>query len=106
MKFVYIEFFWLLLPLLTLGVILFRHQEKLSYIFDEKVLKRLRASDEGISMKIRNSLMLLAILFLIIALARPVEEKGDKKVEVEGLTMLCALDISGSMRVKMYILIV
>jgi len=33
-------------------------------------------------------------------MARPVMEKGDKKVEVQGLTLLTALDISGSMRSK------
>ena len=31
-------------------------------------------------------------------MARPVMEKGDKVVEVQGLTLLTALDISGSMR--------
>jgi Ca-activated chloride channel family protein len=35
---------------------------------------------------------------MIIALARPVLEKGDKTVAVQGLTLLTALDISGSMR--------
>ncbi len=37
---------------------------------------------------------------MIVALARPVVEKGDKKVEIEGLNMMIALDISTSMSVK------
>jgi len=37
---------------------------------------------------------------MIVALARPVIEKGDKKVEIEGLNMMIALDISTSMSVK------
>jgi Ca-activated chloride channel family protein len=48
----------------------------------------------------RNILMLLALFLMIVAMARPVIEKGDKTVEVEGLTLLTALDISGSMRSK------
>ena len=98
MKFMYIEFFWFLLPLLGLAFVLFQHQEKLNYIFDEVVLKRLSATNDTLNIKVRNSVMLMAILLLIVALARPVLEKGDKKVEVEGLTMMVALDISGSMR--------
>lgn len=35
---------------------------------------------------------------MIVAMARPVVEKGEKKVEIKGLTLLSALDISGSMR--------
>jgi Ca-activated chloride channel family protein len=37
---------------------------------------------------------------MIVALARPVIEKGDKKVKIEGLNMMIALDISASMSVK------
>ena len=35
---------------------------------------------------------------MIVALARPVIEKGDKVVDVKGLSLLVGLDISGSMR--------
>jgi Ca-activated chloride channel family protein len=42
--------------------------------------------------------MLIALFLMIVAMARPVIEKGDKTVEVQGLTLLTALDISGSMR--------
>ena len=100
MKFLYLDFFWFLVPVLALSFLLFRHQEKLSYIFDEAVLKRLSASGDTISIKLRNSLMLLALVLFVFSLARPVLEKGDKKVAIEGLTMLVALDISGSMRSK------
>jgi Ca-activated chloride channel family protein len=37
---------------------------------------------------------------MIVAIARPVKLIGEKKVEVEGITLLTALDISGSMRSK------
>ena len=100
MKFIYIEFFWFLIPFFGLAFLLFRHQEKLSYIFDEVVLKRLSATNDGLPIKFRNMLLLGALLLFIVALARPVIEKGERKVAVEGLTMMVALDISGSMRSK------
>ena len=87
-----------LVPVILFVIVVYMKREQLSRIFDEDVLKRLSAADESMSLRGRNVLMLLSIVFMIIALARPVMEKGDKQVEVEGLTLLTALDISGSMR--------
>ena len=98
MNFVTLEFFWFFLPFLGVTFLLFKHKEKLNYIFNKEVLKRLSATDEGMSVGVRNSLMMFSIFLFIIALGRPVFEKGDKKVQIEGLTMMVALDISGSMR--------
>ena len=101
MSFVNPQFFWaLIIPFVVFVFLISTNKEKLSRVFDEKVLKRLTAADEGMPMMVRNILMLLAIFFMIVAIARPVIEKGDKKVEVQGLTLLTALDISGSMRSK------
>jgi len=101
MSFVNPQFFWVLVvPFLIFAFLISTNRDKLSRIFDETVLKRLSATNEGISMVTRNIFMLIAIFLMIIALARPVIQKGDKKVEVQGLTLLTALDISGSMRSK------
>ena len=101
MGFVNPQFFWVLIvPFVILAFLLSTNKERLSRVFDEKVLKRLSAADESMPMMLRNVLMFLAIFFMIVAMARPVMEKGDKKVEVQGLTLLTALDISGSMRSK------
>jgi Ca-activated chloride channel family protein len=99
MSFVYPYLFLAMaLPLLVFTFFMSTSRAKLSRIFDEKVLKRLLAADEGMSMLLRNSLMLLSLFLMITALSRPVLEKGDKTVAVQGLTLLTALDISGSMR--------
>lgn len=99
MSFVNIQFFWVMIvPLVILAFLITTNKERLSRVFDEKVLKRLSATDESIPMVLRNILMFVAIFLMIVAFARPVMEKGEKKVEVEGLTLLTALDISGSMR--------
>ena len=99
MSFVNPQFFWVMVvPFILFAFLISTNKEKLSRVFDEKVLKRLSATDESMPMMVRNVLMFVAIFLMIVAMARPVMEKGDKKVEVEGLTLLTALDISGSMR--------
>lgn len=91
-------FLALIIPFVIFAFLISTNKERLSRIFDEKVLKRLSATDESMPLVVRNMVMLLALFLMITALARPVIEKGDKKVEVQGLTLLTALDISGSMR--------
>jgi len=101
MSFVNPQFFWaLIVPFVIFAFLISTNKERLSRIFDEKVLKRLSATDESMPLIVRNILMLLALFLMIVAMARPVIEKGDKTVEVQGLTLLTALDISGSMRSK------
>ena len=93
--------FWLMvIPFVIFAFLISTNKERLSRIFDEKVLKRLSASDESMPLMLRNIIMFLAIFLMIVALARPVVEKADQTVEVKGLTLLTALDISGSMRSK------
>ena len=99
MSFVNPQFFWaLIVPFVIFAYLISTNKERLSRIFDDKVLKRLSATDESMPLVVRNMLMLLALFLMIVAMARPVIEKGDKTVEVQGLTLLTAMDISGSMR--------
>jgi Ca-activated chloride channel family protein len=101
MSFVNPQFFWVMVvPFIVFAFLISTNKERLSRVFDEKVLKRLSAADESMPMIVRNVLMFLSIFLMIVALARPVMETGEKKVEVQGLTLLTALDISGSMRSK------
>ena len=101
MSFVNPQFFWvLIIAFIIFAFLISTNKEKLSRIFDDKVLKRLSVTDQSMPIVMRNILMFLAIFFMIVAISRPVMEKGDKKVEVKGLTLLTALDISGSMRSK------
>jgi len=101
MEFMYPYLFWILIvPFVIFAFLISTNKEKLSRIFDEKVLQRLSASDESIPLQLRNIIMFAAIFLMIVALARPVMEKGDQTVDVQGLTLLTALDISGSMRTK------
>jgi len=99
MEFVNPYLFWILIvPFILFAVLTSTNKERLSRIFDKKVLERLSASSESMPLKLRNVLMFTAVFFMIVALARPVKELEDKIVNVQGLTLLTALDISGSMR--------
>ncbi len=101
MEFVNPYLFWILMvPFALFAFLISTNKERLSRIFDEKVLARLSAANESMPMMLRNILLFAAIFFMIVALARPVKTLDDKVVNVQGLTLLTALDISGSMRSK------
>ncbi len=99
MTFVYPYLFWgLLVPFVVFALLIATNKEQLSRIFDTKVLERLRADGESMPLRLRNILLMSAVFLMIVAMARPVVEKGEQAVKIEGLTLLTALDISGSMR--------
>ena len=101
MEFVNTYLFWMMIvPFVIFAFLLSTNKDRLSRIFDEKVLERLRAGDDSMPLVFRNIIMLFSIFLMIVALARPVIDKGEKSVEMQGLTLLSALDISGSMRSK------
>ena len=93
-------FFILILPLVIFALVILRHKGAGTSVFNKEVLKRLSVGDDSLPLVFRNTLMLLGILFLLIALARPVLDHGDRVVQLEGLSAVVALDISGSMRAK------
>jgi len=97
MSFVNPQFFWILIvPLILFTFLITINKERLSRIFDEKVLKRLSATNESMPMVVRNILMLIAISLMIVAFARPVMEKGDKKVNIGNLTYMKKLNVEVS----------
>ncbi len=101
MEFVNPYLFWILIvPFTVFAFLISTNKERLFRVFDENVLKRLLATDESMPLMLRNVILFFAIFLMIVALARPVLDEGDKVVEVKGLTLLTALDISGSMRAK------
>ena len=101
MSFINPQLFWIMiLPLLVFAFFVIRHRDNVTNVFNEEVLKRLSVGDETLPLVIRNILMLVALFFMLIALARPVLDHGDRVVQLEGLSAVVALDISGSMRAK------
>jgi len=101
MSFVNAQLFWILiLPLLLFSFFLIRHRDNVTNVFNPEVLKRLSVNDNTLPLVARNIFMLIALFFMLVALARPVIDHGDRVVQLEGLSALVALDISGSMRAE------
>ena len=101
MSFVYPYFFWVMIvPFILFVFLVLTNKEKVARVFDEKVLERLRVESDAIPAKLRNLIVFSAIFFMIVALARPVIEKGEKSVSIQGLSLMASIDISGSMRSK------
>ena len=99
--FVHPYLFWgLMIPFVVFAALISTNKDQLSRVFDEKVLARLSVGSNAVPTAIRNLTIFAAIFLMIIAIARPVIEKGDKVVEIKGISLLTALDISGSMRSK------
>lgn len=94
-----VQLFWaMVLPLLIFSYLILTHRDNFLQIFDEKVLERLSTNDHALPLVFRNLLMMVAIFFMIVAMARPVIDHGERVVKLEGLSIVLALDISGSMR--------
>ena len=101
MTFVEPQLFWIMvLPLALFSFFIVRHKENFTQIFDKEVLERLSVGDDALPLLLRNILMVVALFFMLIALARPVIDNGEQVVQLEGLSAVVALDISGSMRAK------
>ena len=99
--FVHPYLFWgLVIPFVIFAVLVSTNKDRLSRVFDEKVLARLSAGSNAVPMVLRNVIIFMAIFLMIVAMASPAIEKADKIVEVKGISLLTALDISGSMRSK------
>ena len=101
MSFVYPYFFWIMsVPFVLFVFLVLTNKEKVARVFDEKVLARLRVESDTIPSQLRNLILFAAIFLMIVALARPVIEKGEKRVSIQGLSLMASIDISGSMRSK------
>ncbi|WP_457606387.1 vWA domain-containing protein [Nitratifractor sp.] len=101
MEFVYPQFFWVMIvPFIVFVFLVVTNKDKVSRVFDEKVLQRLRADSETLPNSLRNLVLFASIFLMIVALSRPVIDEGEKVIHLKGIPVVMALDISGSMRSK------
>jgi len=99
MSFVNPYLFWIMIiPFVIFVFLVLTNKEKFARVFDAKVLERLRVESDALPSRVRNIVIFAAIFFMIVALARPVIEKGEKVVSIQGLSLMASIDISGSMR--------
>lgn len=89
--------FWLLLLLVPPAFALFAPKSKTKSTFDPDVLKLLLQHSRTLPQWLRNVLLLGAALLFVTALARPVNDKGEIKVQTSTIDIVAAFDISRSM---------
>ena len=94
------EYFWLLLVLIPM-VIWYIFQEKRSYadlkFSSIRVFKQMKRGSRIWLRHLLFAARVLAILFLVLALARPQSSSSWQTYNSEGIDIMLALDISGSM---------
>jgi Ca-activated chloride channel family protein len=103
MRFAYPEFFILLLvvPLIIAGYLYERYRKKGSIRFsDISILKQIPQTKSLTFRHIIIILRLIVITLLIICIARPQSGKKIEEILTEGVDIILALDISGSMRAE------
>jgi Ca-activated chloride channel family protein len=88
----------MLIPSLILMYLILTKQSNLDKFFSKKILDKLSVSNQYFSNKARNITMFLALIFFILALARPVtNEKIHQTTNEKTIPIVIALDVSKSM---------
>ena len=99
MKFLYPEFIYLMLiPAALLFYLISTNRDRLERVFSKEVLERLKIEGDSLGRNGHNTLSFVAFLFMTLALAQPVIEKGEKIVKSGGADLVIALDLSRSMK--------
>lgn len=87
----------MLIPTLILMFLIISKQSKLTSYFSKKALEKLSISNQYFSNKARNITLFLSLIFMIIALARPVTNEKINDVKSELNAVVIAIDVSKSM---------
>jgi len=98
--FLHVDWLWALLLLLPLFYFLKYNKKSYESLFAKDVLAKIRVKNRGFNKRIRNFLLIFSLFFMILALARPVIDKGDIKVKSTFINVIVGLDISNSMFVS------
>ena len=88
---------FMMIPTMILFYFIVTHSNKLDSVFDAEILKKLRYDNNSMGRVGRNIMLFIALFFMIVALARPVFEKGEIKMKTKSIDLMVALDISKSM---------
>jgi len=101
MTLLYPIFLYLMLPVtLILFYFIMTNAHQSFTAFDKEVLQRLKHENKSLSAMARNSLFLMAFIFMIIAMSQPVFKEGEITVEAKSADILVGIDISDSMKAQ------
>jgi Ca-activated chloride channel homolog len=87
----------MLIPSLILMYLIIKKQSKLLNYFSKNALEKLSISNQYFSNKSRNITLFLSLVFMIIALARPVTNEKIHHIQSNLNAVVIALDVSKSM---------
>jgi Ca-activated chloride channel homolog len=87
----------MLIPSFILMYLIITKQSKLTSYFSKNALEKLSVSNQYFSNKARNITLFLALIFMIIALARPVTNEKINDIESQLNAVVIAIDVSKSM---------
>ena len=94
-------FLWFLLLVPVLAFFSFRRRREAAVKFsDITLLRGLRQSSRAKRRRLLPIFRIIALILLIVALARPQSGKKTTEINAEGIDIMLALDISGSMRAE------
>ncbi|MEA2111954.1 MAG: VWA domain-containing protein [Campylobacterota bacterium] len=91
------QFLWLLPIVIILFYFIMTQKEHQALFFSDAVLNRLRVTTNMLTLKARNALFALMMIFVVIALAGPAITDGKVNVQAKSADIMVALDISDSM---------
>lgn len=88
----------MLIPAIILMFLIITKETTLTKYFSKETLNKLSVSNQYFSNKARNITLFLALIFMIIALARPVTNERNLNSEQKTKAIVIALDVSKSMK--------
>lgn len=91
------HFLFAMVLLIPLAVVLFVPRKKTASAFDPEILKLLTRTAHTVPQWLRSLLLLLALALFIVALARPVDDRGEIEVQSSTIDIVAGFDISRSM---------
>ncbi|PLY10367.1 MAG: hypothetical protein C0626_05125 [Arcobacter sp.] len=89
--------FLMLIPSLILFFLIITQKSKFEKIFNQNVLNKLTISSSKLTKKSRNILLFISLIFMIIALSRPVSNEKEQNIQQELIPIVIAIDASKSM---------
>lgn len=89
--------FFMLIPSFILLFIIIKKGDKFAQYFNKETLDKLSVSNRYFSVKARSITLLIALIFMIIALARPVTNEKNVTSKQKISSVVIAIDISKSM---------
>ena len=98
MQFLYINVIYLMLiPAFVLMFFIVTKKNSFDKYFSKEVLEKLSVANQYFSNKVRNVILFISLLFMIIALARPVMDEKLHESKQQLNAVIIAIDVSKSM---------